>query len=347
MTPESTILHFDPKNNNSRKAGAPVVAQEHVIVPAAPAELLTDPLMPTIFHESWWLDIVTGGNYDYAEVRENGMPVGRLPYFLRSRWGMKYSIMPPMTHFVGPAIIEGEGSAATRFLRRAQITRELIQQLPKASLYRYKCHHEVKDTIAFQQENFITNVQFTHEIAPLPHDVLWKNMRSEKRKKIRQAQQQLTVSFIEDVKEFWRFYDNNLKKKKIKNVCDETLCTKLIEVCLVRKRGRIYAARDKNNDVVAAIFCIWDAHTSFYFMSSRTVIAHNGAISLLAWEAMKDASSRGQVFDLDGLNHSSAVLFFTEFGGTVSPRYIVTRQTLVGGLAWALKDMFRENRYFY
>src|SRR4051812_753900 len=74
-----------------------------------------DPLAPTIFHEGWWLDIVTGGNYKLAQVQENGEVIGRLPYFPRSRLGITYSIMPPMTHFVGPAIVEGEGNHTTKF----------------------------------------------------------------------------------------------------------------------------------------------------------------------------------------------------------------------------------------
>lgn len=306
-----------------------------------------DPLVPTIFHEPWWLDIATGGNYKLAEVSDNGEVVGRLPYFPRNRLGISYSIMPPMTHFIGPAIVEGDGNHTTRFLRRAQITRDLVRQLPPASLYKYKCHRGITDVIAFQQENFITGVQFTYEITPQPEDVLWKNLRTEKRKKIRQAGRLLSVTDIYDAQEFWRFYDNNLKRREAKNVCEQKLCCDLIRTSIERGQGHIWGARDKNNDLVAAVFCIWDSTTSFYFMSSRTTQAHSGAISLLAWEAIKDASARGLVFDFDGLNNSKAVLFFTEFGGIISPRFIVTRQTLAGGIALALKDMRRENRYLF
>ena len=325
------ILHF-PQDN---QASAPQ------------PQLVKDPLTPTIFHEPWWLNIVAPDSYKLVEVQENGEAVGRLSYFLRNRFGMKYSIMPPMTHFLGPAVVEGEGSYSTRFLRRARIVRELIAKLPEASLYKYKCHRDITDTIAFQQEEFITGVQFTYEIPPQPEEELWKNMRTEKRKKIRQAQKLHTVTYIEDPLEFLRFYDVNFREKGVKNVCDEQLCASLIEACLTRKRGRIYAARNQEGELVAAVFCIWDATASFYYMSTRTQEAHSGAISLLAWEALKDASAQGLIFDFDGLNNPNAVLFFSEFGGTVSPRYIVTRQTLAGGLALSLKDWKRESRYFF
>jgi hypothetical protein len=308
---------------------------------------ILNPLTPTIFHEPWWLDIVTGGNYAASEVSDNGSVVGKLYYFLRRRGGLNYSIMPPMTHFLGPAIIDDGGNPSTRFLRRAHITHELIRKLPPASIYQYKCHREITDSIAFQQEKFDTAAQFTYEIFPDANDVLWKNMRGEKRKKIRSAERVLTVSTIHDPMEFWRFYDRNLQQKDIKNVCDRDVCCRLIDSCLNRNCGRFYAAYDKNNNIVAAVFCVWDETSSFYFMSSRTADAHHGAISLLAWEAMKEASSRGLIFDFDGLNNSKAVLFFAEFGGIISPRFIVTRQTFCGRIALGIKNMRRENRYFY
>ena len=48
------------------------------IVPQA--NIHVDLLTPTIFHESWWLDIATEGRYEVVEVTQNGEVLGRLPY---------------------------------------------------------------------------------------------------------------------------------------------------------------------------------------------------------------------------------------------------------------------------
>lgn len=308
---------------------------------------LYDPLAPTIFHEPWWLDICTGGHYKYAEVHEHGEVAGRLPYFPRKKFGLTYSILPPMTHFLGPAVTPGDGSFGTRFLRKNQIIRDLIQQLPKAELYQYKCHRDITDVIAFQQEKFFNHVQFTHEIVPQSEEELWKGLRLEKRRKIKQAQKLHTVVDITDPQEFWHFYDDNYRKRGIPNICEEKLCCNLVEASIARGQGRILATRDQKNEITAMVYCIWDATTSFYFMSTRAAHAHNGAISLLAWEGMKDASARGLIFDFDGVNNSQGVLFFTDFGGILSPRYIVTRKTLIGNIALSIKDRNRENKYFF
>lgn len=322
------------------EAPAPL-ARESAERPAA------NPLIPTIFHEPWWLEIATGGNYQMIDICDNGKTVGRWHYFPRRRNGIKYSIMPPMTHFLGPAVIDDGGNPSTRFLRRTQITHELIRKLPPASIYQYKCHRDITDAIAFQQERFHVGVQFNYEIFPAAEETLWKNMRGEKRKKIRSAQRSVTLSDIKDPLQFWRFYDANLKKKGSVNVCEQRLCCQLIEAVISRGCGRIWAAWDKKQQLVAAVFCIWDGTCSFYFMSSRSPEAHHGAVSLLTWEAIKDAAARGLIFDFDGLNNPKAVLYFTEFGGIISPRFVVTRQSVVGGIALGIKNMRRESKYFY
>src|SRR5260370_19502090 len=77
-----------------------------------------DPMVPTIFHEDWWLKIATGGKFAIAEVKDAGRTVGRLPYCVTSRFGMKMIRMPALTYFLGPAVDEGVGNPTTRFLKR-------------------------------------------------------------------------------------------------------------------------------------------------------------------------------------------------------------------------------------
>src|SRR4029077_10244739 len=69
-----------------------------------------NPLVPTIFHEDWWLEAATGGRVEVAEVASCGRVVGRLP-FHKTKWlGLTLIRMPELTYFLGPAIDDGEGS---------------------------------------------------------------------------------------------------------------------------------------------------------------------------------------------------------------------------------------------
>lgn len=287
-----------------------------------------NPLAPTIFHEEWWLDIACGGRAACAEVHENGRLIGRLPYVSVGRCAsLRRIVMPLLTHFLGPAVAETEGSPPARLGRRIEITRELVAQLPRSLSTIIKCHAGVTDTIPFQMDGFKTSVQFTYEIAPQSDNDLWTAMRSPRRTIIRGAQRQCTVERLEDAAAFMRFYDDNLCKTGKCSFLDSAQSVRLIEAALQRGRGEILEARKADGSLAAAVFCVWDARASYYLMTTRDPSSHSGAVSLLAFEAMKAASARGLIFDLDGLSDDGGVAFFTGFGGVVAPRYIVTRES--------------------
>ncbi len=295
-----------------------------------------DPLAPTIFHEQWWLDIATGGRYDVVEVENNGKRVGWLPYFMQNKFGLKFSIPPQMTHFLGPAV-EGADEDAQAY-NRACITRELIAKLPPAAIYHYKCHRDVTDVTAFQLERFATSVQFTQELPPQSEDMLWKNMRKKKRTQIRRAQDLLTLTTIEDPELFWSFYVANVEQRGLHNYYVKSDVVRCIEQCLIRDRGRVYAAWDKSDDLIASIWCVWDRACAYYFMSSRRAGAHDGAVSVLLWQAIKEANQRGLMFDFDGFSNNESVAFFAGFGGHVAPRYKATRTSALGRLVWEVRE---------
>ena len=48
---------------------------------------LSSPIIPTVFHEDWWLDAATDGNFSVVEVMSGGRTVGRLPFTMTSRRG--------------------------------------------------------------------------------------------------------------------------------------------------------------------------------------------------------------------------------------------------------------------
>ena len=285
-------------------------------------------LTPTIFHEDWWLNAATNGDYEVAEVLNGGHVVGRLPYRITRRFGMKWCTQPELTYFLGPAVNEGTGNISTRFMRRLEITRDLLRKLPGVNFMQFKCHRGIHDVIPFQDQGFRTTVQFTHEIQPALTDDLWHNIYHKKRRVILRAMEKMNISTIKDPAVFMRFYQTNLDARGIKNKMDVPACRRIIEDCIARNRGIVFAAFDQNNNLAAAIFCVWDEAVSYYMMTTRTLTAGSGIVSALVWQAMQDAARRGLVFDLGGLNTASGVLFYAAFGGNAWPRYVATKASL-------------------
>ncbi len=283
-----------------------------------------DPLAPTIFHLPWWLEIATGGRYGTVEAMEDGRVVGRMPYFLDRRLGSTLSRMPPLTHFLGPAIDDGDGSTNTRFLRKLTIARELIQKLPSVPYFSQKLYRGITDILAFQIEGYESSIQFTHEIAPRSEAEIWAGMRDKTRNMVRKAAKQFACTALDDPDTFIRMYTDNLNARQKKITINLPICRQLIAACLARGCGRLYVARQDDGTPAAAAFCAWDATSAYYLMSTRTVDSGNSAATLLLWRAIRDAMAGGLIFDFDGVPSAGAVLFYAGFGAAIQPRYIVS-----------------------
>ncbi|MDB5873331.1 MAG: hypothetical protein JWQ07_2773 [Ramlibacter sp.] len=286
------------------------------------------PLTPTIFHERWWLEVVTGGRYQAAELRNHGQLVGWLPYLQSRRRGFAVSEMPALTHLLGPALDEGKGSSNTRWLRRMDILNELLGRLPALGLFSQTCHPDTPDVMGFQANGFDAFVQFSAEIHPAPEDVLWGNMRDKTRNVIRRAGERSQLETVGDPRELERFYRKNLDLDSRHSYFDLALITSVFEAASVRGQARIFAVRNAAKAIVAAVLYVWDDRRLWYLLSTRDPrFPDNGAVSLLIWHGMQQASRRGLIFDFDGVASTGAARFFAGFGAQIRPRYAVHRSS--------------------
>jgi len=323
----------------AKTSDAPQVKREKPVK----AEPKADALIPTIFHEPWWLDNATQGRCEQVEVELGGMPVGRLPYLKFRENGLTSIGMPTLTHFLGPAIDYGSGNSTTRQLRGLSIVGDLLAALPKVSGSVWiKLHAGITDTIAFQEAGFRTDVQFTTEIAPDAEDVLWSRMRDKTRNVIRRAQERFAIAEEGDPERFLAFYLDNLRKRGLRNTYHMPSVKAVIAECIGRGRGKIQIALDDNGAYNSAIFTVWDGRAQYYLMSTRSPDAGNGAISMLLWDGVKHAAENNLVFDFDGARHGADAKFFAGFGGTFRPRYWVWRASMASRAIGMLSTLIRR-----
>ena len=292
---------------------------------AQPVLAPPDPLTPTIFHESWWLETATNGAYEEVTVTSGGRLVGRLPYARKDKLGFRALTSPGMTHFLGPAVDEGEGDATCRLLRRAGITQDLIARLPRFDFFHQQLHRDIPDALPFVENGFSVRVDFTYEVAPDEERAIWRNMRDKTRNVIRRAEEQTSLAEIEPA-HFCALYDRNLARRgKSLNYMFQPHTCALMEAAVSRGRGRVLAALDERGHPLASIFYVWDDCITYYMLTTRAPGTHNGVVSRLIWEAMRESAAHGRIFDFDVVGTGGSVLFYIGFGGEVRPRYVVRR----------------------
>lgn len=306
-----------------------------------------DVLAPTIFHEAWWLDIACKGDFKVIEYSDHGKVVGRLPYYSYRKYGFTITHLPPLTHFLGPAVIEGEGKPSTKFLRRLEITSALIRQIPRHASFYIKCHRDINEVIAFQNNGFRTCVQFTNELQPQPADALWDSLRPDARNSIRSARDKYVAVKGDDPARFMDFYTKNIKAKGLKNNMDAEVCTRLVTACLERRRGQIIEARESDGTIAAAVFCAWDSTSCYGLMMTQKEGAHRGAVKFIIWESILEAFNRNLIFDFDGVSSEATARVANDFTVAFMPRYTVLRESAPMRALRALQSTFREENCYF
>ena len=202
----------------------------------------------------------------------------------------------------------------------------------------------MQDVLAFQEQNFRTTVQFTHEIHPAAErTLLWSNHRRSRRQEITKAQAIVDIAPMDDVDAFLRFYKSNIGAKGVKSNVDEATSRRVITEALARQRGYILAAKDKSGNLLAAVFNVWDKVAMYGLLTTRAPDADSGIVSALIWHAVRDASQRNLSSDFAYLATRGSITFLRYVGCVIRSRYICTKMSMPVQLAYVLLKSRADN----
>jgi hypothetical protein len=292
----------------------------------------------SIFHEKWWLDIATGGEWKMARVVRGKEVLGEMPYAI-ARIGMwRVSHLPPLTRTLGPVIKPLGASPSQEQCHRLHITSQLIEQLPHFDSFFQIFDPRIEEALSFALQGFSISARYTYRIAPdCTQKEAWARLRGKTRSLIRSANKNLTIAPIDASTEFLNFYEANLAARSIRNAYGSSIMAHLVQEFVDRGVGQLLGAYDRNRKLVAAIGLVWDQHAMYYLLSTRAQGSDSGSISLLLWTALQAALERGLTFDFDGFSSPATFKFLSGFGGTLKQRLGVERLGTVYSVARTLK----------
>jgi hypothetical protein len=296
-------------------------------------------LKATIFHDHWWLDAATNGQFGEVTVEGGGGIAGRFPFVLEKRRGLTECKMPPFTHVLGPVVDSGSGKPQSRLIKRLSLVRELIDRLPPFDLFTQTLDCELIDGLAFQDQGFEVKPQYTFVIdCTQGEETLWNGLHFKTRQHIRRAREKFSIGEIEDPYEFIDFYTRNIRTRGVKNYIDFSAFPQVFWRSRNLASSEILCARWENGAPAAMAFLVWGYGTMYYTLSTRSGdTGDNGSISLLIWSAIKRAESLGLKFDLDGVSSNGTARFYSGFNGTPKARLVVRRRGALHGLLQDIK----------
>lgn len=268
----------------------------------------------SIFHENWWMDAATDGNYETLEIRNGGNIVSDFHYCRKKHLGMRYIIPPPYTRTLGPRFFLPASKPFRRGQKIRNIVAELIRKLPKYDHLKIRLDPSDDSAFAFSICGLQIRNEFTFRIAPdVTPGVVLEQCDQKTRNLIRSASQKLEVTQSADIEAFIRM--SLVDQSASENRHDFATMAKLFEACLRHDRACVISAYDEKKKQVSSSVLIWDEKNLYYWLSARDRNASiPGANMLLIWEALKLASAKALTFDFDSFASVGTAKMLASFG---------------------------------
>jgi hypothetical protein len=281
----------------------------------------------TLFEEPYWLDAVAPGAWDAVEIRRDGRAVGRLPYAMKRRYGLKAISLPRFTPWLGPWIRSSGGKLPNELSHQHQILETLLKGLPKTCRTLISCAPEFQNLMAFHWGGFDLGFAYTYRLSNLGDEQhLWSNLRDTVRRLCRKAEKVTVINREPNLGKFIAVMEKTFVRQGMEMSETFRVLERIDETMSRRNQRTIYSAEDAHRRVHAAAYVVYDDRHAFYLAGgSDPALRESGAHALALWHAVKDTSGRSQIFDFEGSMNRSIEYFVRGFGSKQVPRFLARR----------------------
>ena len=290
-----------------------------------------------LFLQYWWMETVCSGKqWDVALVMERDDTVAAaMPYLIGSKWGLRYILQPQLTQYNGPwynysCIHRGSECLVSEYERLAfekKTTGGLIAQL---SALRLACYNQcfspsVTNWQPFYEYGFHQTTRYTYQIPDISDpQSLFSTFTEPRRKKIRRADHLMMLAESTDAEWFADFHIAYWRSKGQENLLPRQLMVSLCREAINRKSGAILQLLDADQNVVAAIFVVYDSNCAYLLQSAMNMEHyHNENVSILIWKALHWLSTKTKSFDFEGSMIAGIEQFNRSFGAIQTPYFNV------------------------
>ena len=280
-----------------------------------------------LFMMDWWMDAVCAGKeWDVLlSCNENGEIQAALLYLLRKRAWMRYIVMPQQTQ-IGGIWIDEKTKMDSR--KVAEICQEFASQLGQLGLSYYYQHYPIGSPAAEQMQamDFKIKERITYRIEDLSN--LDKVIEAFSKNKKRQLQKALSLhaEMNMGVEDFYRFHTQCLQEQGKQISYSREFLLVLERKAARLKQSQILSICNADNEVLAAAFLVWDAHSMYYLIPCyKPQYKDSGAGALLVLEAIKLARQKGVAFDFEGSMIRGVANHYKQFGSTRTLYYSVEK----------------------
>lgn len=307
----------------------------------------------TLFSSSLWASYVTQTTplkHAVYGAFKGGELVGGSSVFYRRFGPLRLTVIPPLTRYTGLLVRD---QSATPPMRRSTLEQQAFDALSsrlKRDFHRVLLSLQPSwtDIRPAQRSAWRQDCLYTYVSDLTDLERLWQSIDGEARRQVAKAEK-LGVSVRErsDVSAFHALHADTFRRQGLTAPVGEAGIRALHDHLHRADRCRLFFAEDRDGQLHAAAFIIWDHRSAYYLMgASSHRMKSSGAFSLLMWKVLESLSGRVPKLDLFGANIASIAQFKKDFATRLELYHDLRAHSLplLGGLD-ALRLTVRRVRW--
>jgi len=273
----------------------------------------------SIFMQPFWLDSVCedGMEWDVFLYEKGDEIWGSFVYMVKKKYGLTIITMPKLTQILGSYIKYPKGQRYYKKLSwEKEIMNYFIDNLPKYSFFTMNFHYSFMNWLPFYWRGFEQTTRYSYVIENIAIKELEKNFETDIRRRRRKALNVgVEVYESEDIKKFYELNEMTFIRQGRDIPYSFEFIENLYQNCKLNNSCKIYFAKDKENNIIAGNFLIYDENTVYYLMGGIDPQYKDlGGMDIVQFESIKFALESGRKFDFEGSMIESIEKYFRSFG---------------------------------
>jgi len=284
-----------------------------------------------LFHQPWWLDIMTENLWDIAiSFDKNHNVRAVMPYFIKNKYGQRILMQPALTPYLGilffyPPDINRRTSI---YSFQSKHTRALIDQIPPKLLYQYfNFIPQFDNWLPFYSNAYEQSVRYTYIIDNIKNtEKVFDGFTNTIKRQIKEAENKVKISYEDNLCLVFSMVKESLEKQKVDFGLNRDVLKALERKSFELNQAKVLIARDKNGNVSSGVFLVWDNHKAYLLgLGTSQMYGSNNSTKLLIWESIKYASKYVDTFDFEGSMLPGVERLYRSFGGVRTGYYEVKK----------------------
>ena len=309
---------------------------------------MAEPTIP-IFSQDWWLDAVCGeANWDVITLEKNNDIYATLPYYFQNKRGSLYITMPLLTQTLGPWMRPTKAQKyRTKLGSEMDTLSKLVEAIPPFKSFEQYFHHSITTWLPFYWNGYRQTTRYTYIFPDLTNlDRIYEDVDHGVRKYISKAKDEIDVVETEDLRRFYEINTAVFTKQDRKVPYSYEFLSQLDGTLRRRGKRSILFAVDKSGELRAGLYLVWSGDCTYSLMSGiDPKFQNDGALRLLFWEGIKNASKVTRTFDFEGSMLKPVERNFRKFGPIQTPYlHVYKKNTFQDKLTKSLSDLRHGRR---